>query len=652
MQFAQPLWIFAGIVACAILAFALQRMQRRRLETLKRFASAQLLGRLTRHISPGRRTAKNVLLLLAVFLMFVALARPQYGFQWVEVKRKGIDILFALDTSKSMLAEDIRPNRLQRAKLGILDFIEQLEGDRIGLMPFAGSSYLMCPLTLDYDAFAASLSSITTDIIPHGGTNIGEVIRSAGKVLSNDSNHKILILITDGEDLEGEVLETARQAKEAGMTIHTVGVGTASGELIPLPGPQGGFVKDSAGRFVTSRLDEKTLRDIAAATGGIYAPPGRGSEGLETIYQQKLRLIPKEEIAERRHRLPLERFSWPLAAAILLLTIEYLIPERKRNGAPQQPAVETAGRRLKKHRLSAIFLAAAITGLTLNAHRVAASEGEEAYTSQDYLKASEYYSKALKGRPKDPVLHYNYGTAAYKNNLYEQAAASFTEALNSADLELQHKAYFNLGNTLYRAGEEKVQTTPQTAIKEWQEALEAYDAALQLRAGDQQAAENKAFVEKRLEELQKQTQQKHQQGQDEQPQPESDNPQNSQQPDARHQDQEQADQGSPTSPQPEQGEKQGDAGSEQQDSSGEPKQGADEQAGAAAAAPANQQPAEQPAAAGRQAAEQRDAERREQGKMTREEAQNLLNELKGEEGELTFGPASRGVRENDSGRDW
>ncbi|WP_136796078.1 VWA domain-containing protein [Desulfosediminicola ganghwensis] len=653
MQFAQTPWIFAGLVICAFLAIALHKMQKRRLESLEQFASAQLLGRLTRHISPGRRKLKNSLLVLAVFLLFVALARPQYGFKWVEVKRKGIDILFALDTSKSMLAEDTRPNRLQRAKFGILDFIDKLEGDRIGLMPFAGSSYLMCPLTLDYDSFSASLGTLSTDIIPLGGTNLSEVIRSAERVLSNDSNHKVLVLITDGEDLEGKVIEAAQKAGEKGMTIYTVGVGTADGELIPLPGPQGGFVKDADSKFVTSRLDESTLREIAGATGGIYAPLGRGGEGLETIYQQKLQLIPKEELAERRHKVPVERFSWPLVAAIMLLIIDYLIPERKGNGSLKPAVITTAGRRFRKDTLVTIFLAVCFATLGFAPPQVTAGEGEEAYAREDYLKASEHYREALKDNPRDPVLNYNFGTTAYKNNLFDQATASFTEALNSADLQLQQKAYFNLGNSLYRQGEEQQQANPRAAMKKWQQALDAYDAALQLNSEDRAASENHAYVEKKIEELQDQLKQQQDQQQQNQDQPEQQDgdSSNEQQPESQQGPQEQTD-GNKQTPQ-EQNPQQSDSG-EQQQPEGEHKDDTpgDDSANASTPEPTDEQATKETGKNDQQADAQRDLERRELGKMTREEAENLLNELKSEEGDLNFVPGYQGTTDNSSGRDW
>lgn len=396
LHFAHPYWLLVGLICVAGTMALFHLQQRQRQEMLAKFAGAQLLGRLTRHVSTTRRRLKQILVLSAIFLLFTALARPQYGFTWVEVKRKGIDILFALDTSKSMLAEDTKPNRLQRAKLGIMDFVGKLQGDRVGLMPFAGTGYLMCPLTLDYDAFSSSLTTVSTDIIPLGGTNISAVIREAAEVLKNDANHKILILLTDGENLEGDALETAREAGTKGLTIHTVGVGTPSGELIPLSGQnESGFIKDESGKYVTSKLDESQLTAIAEATGGIYAPLGSSGEGLETIYQQKLQLIPKEELAERRQKVPIERFSWPLAASLVLLLCEYLLPERKSSTKRSLPTLAKILRR--KHTLTPMLLLLLLAASV--PPRAIASAAEDAYKLGDYLAAAELYAKELRERP-------------------------------------------------------------------------------------------------------------------------------------------------------------------------------------------------------------------------------------------------------------
>ncbi len=668
LQFAQPYWLLGGLICCIATLLLLRLLERQRQATLAKFASVQLLGRLTRHVSTRRRRFKQVLLLLAIFLLFAALARPQYGFTWIEVKRKGIDILFALDTSKSMLAEDTRPNRLQRAKLGIMDFVDRLQGDRVGLMPFAGSGYLMCPLTLDYDAFSQSLTSVDTEIIPLGGTNISAAITEAEQVLQNDANHKILVLITDGENLEGNAVEAAKRAKEKGMTIYTVGVGTPGGELIPRSGRgAAGFIKDDSGTYVTSKLDEKTLIDIAEATGGLYVPLGDGGEGLESIYRQKLQLVPREELAERRRKVPIERFGWPLSAAIVLLFLEYLVQERKSGRRLSLSAIASAGRRLGKT-AAAVLLALSL----ISVHRPAlASPAEDAYNSGDYLKASELYSQALKKHPDDPKLHYNLGTAAYKNNLHDEAIAAFTEALKSDDLALQQKAYYNRGNALFQKGAESRQADPQATSEKWQEALESFDSALKLDPDDTLARENRAVVARELEQLKQQLQQKNP-SQDNRRQEENNQDQAQEKQQAQKQQQgdqqkpqkgeqekkesgQKQEQSSAETPQPDNSAEQNQPEPEKQDSSAANESREQKKAGAGSGdihpEPANGSK-EEPAsgsAVDQNAEKLRDQQRRELGKMTREEALNLLNALKNEEGKLNFVPEGQ---EPSVRRDW
>jgi Ca-activated chloride channel family protein len=658
MQFAHPILILTGIICCAAIMLLLHLQQKQRKATLQKFAAAQLLDRLTRHVSARRRRTKHILLLLAVFLLFIALARPQYGFKWVEVKRKGIDILFAIDTSKSMLAEDIKPNRLQRARLGIMDFVSQLEGDRVGLMPFAGSAYLMCPLTLDYDAFTSSLSTVTTDIIPKGGTNISAVIEEAENVLQNDANHKILILITDGENLQGDAVEAARKAAENGMTIYTVGVGTPGGELIPMPGNgNSGFIQDQEGKYVTSKLDEDNLTAIAEATAGLYAPLGNSGEGLEHIYQQKLQLIPKEELAERRHKVPLERHTWPLAAAIGLLLLDFLIPERKSAHKLSIPQIITVGRRIKKHIIPTVLLLLLFSG---SAFDLQASEAEDAYNDEEYLKASELYSASLKENPNDPTLHYNYGTAAYKNNMYDEAIASFSHALKGEDLSLQAKAYYNRGNAQFQKGSESQQGNPESTLELWQQALESYESALQLNPTDNLATENRKFVEQKIKELQQQQEQQQDQNKDQnddQQQEDENKKDGDKQQKSDNGDKDQSQQQNEPEQQPEEDDKQQ---NDQQKTEKDTRQKPDKSESSESAQtekntdndqpqPATPQDNQQSGAADQNTNNDQDIQRRELGKMTREEAQNLLNALRNEEGELNFVP---GGQDAPVGRDW
>ena len=501
ISFAQPLWILAGIGSCLLLWFIWYSLEKKRREQLQLFIAAPLVQALTPNVSLHRRRIKKLLIFIAVFLCFIALARPQYGSQWVDVKHKGIDILFALDTSKSMLVEDARPNRLERSKLAIMDFVSQLNGDRVGLMPFAGSSFLMCPLTADYFAFEQSLTAVDTSTIPTGGTNIEQAILSAEKTLSNEANHKILVMITDGENLQGNALEAADMADKQDMTIYTVGVGSGEGELIP--NTVGGFIKDSGGSFVKSRLDEDGLRAISETTGGFYVPLGNHGEGLETIYQQKLALIPKTELAEKRKKLPIDRFEWVVALALFLLSIEFVLSGRKTD---HQLSAFFSRLRSRNSVTSLKILPFLVGILVTNSPMLTASEGERAYDNEEYLTAQQYYQTLLDKDPNNPQLLYNSGTVAYKNNLLEQASESFAKALSSDDISLQEKTYYNLGNVYYRKGEETLNNDPQKTIKEWEEALEYYQGALSLNPENDNATFNHDLVKSRLEQLKQQSQ--------------------------------------------------------------------------------------------------------------------------------------------------
>jgi Ca-activated chloride channel family protein len=655
ITFAEPFWFLVGVVTLVLLVFLYKEMHRRRVKELARFASSNLLGKLCANVSGTRRTMKKTLLLVAIACCFVALARPQYGVKWVEVKRKGIDILFAVDTSKSMLAEDVRPNRLQRAKYGILDFVGQLEGDRVGLMPFAGSAFLMCPLTIDYSAFESSLEALDTEIIPKGGTDLAVAIEEAEAVLSNEANHKILVLITDGENLQGDAMQAAKAAAEKGMTIYTVGVGTREGELIPISRDgKTGFVKDESGKFITSQLDESSLSKIAELTSGLYVPLGVSGEGLQAIYKEKLSLIPKEEIAEKRHKIPLERFIWPLAAALVFLMVEFLVGGRKSKRSLGIPFVKTAGRR--KQKLTAILLFCCILPLSNTAK---ASPGEDAYEAGDFLTASQFYSEALTKSPNDPMLHYNYGTVAYKNNLFEDAAKSFSEALKSDDLLLQERAYYNRGNALFQRGHESLQTDQQNTMELWQQAVDSYEGALQLNSMNKDASYNLTLAKKKLEELKKQEEEQKKQDQKDQEQKDDqkkkdDKKQDQGKDQGKDQKQDQGDKGNEKNneiQEGKQGEDQKDSRSQQspeekekdsQEAKKDFAEQAEPQEAESAEKSGEKEAQEQQAQQAQQAQEQkaRDQKRRSLGKMTSEEAMQLLNSLKDKEGELNFVPAS------------
>ena len=420
-----------------------------------------------------------------VDLLFAALAGPQLGFHWEQVNRRGNEIIFAIDTSRSMLTPDVKPNRLTRAKLAIDDFAKKLDGDAVGIVAFAGTAFLACPVTLDYGAFHESLNALDTNIIPRGGTDIESAIKAAQATLRRrPGTDKILILVTDGEDLEGSAFDAAQAAAKAdNLKIYTVGVGTATGDLIPVPAEQGGgFVKDESGAFVKSRLDEQELKAIAGATGGFYVPLGTQAEGLELIFQTVLGSIAKHDLASRQQKIYIERFQWPLAGSLAMLLSSLLMGTRRRSKAPASASVAAA---------AAILLAMALLLPPARADSIL--------------------------DPKTPVLEYNAGTNAYRAGRFPEAAQSFQQSIThvlSDDpkrLAIQEDAYYNLGNTLYRAGQKTEQSSTEQTLQKWNDAVKAYDTALQLRADDADSKFNRDLVKRKIDALQKQQNQDNQQ---------------------------------------------------------------------------------------------------------------------------------------------
>src|SRR2546425_115026 len=265
MTFAHPnvLWLLLAIPPAMLAFFWWSWRTHQRLVT--QFIQTRLLPGLTVGISPARQKIRLACLILAVICLLLALARPQWGFDWEEVKQRGLDIVVAIDTSKSMLAEDIAPNRLARAKLAALDLMQQAKSDRLGLVAFAGSAFLQCPLTIDDAAFRQSVEALDVNIIPQGGTALAEAIETAMTAFKEGDNHKALVLITDGEDHDSGALDAAKKAAESGLQIFTVGIGSAEGELLRLKDAKGrsDYIRDAQGNVVKSHLNEDLLRDIA-----------------------------------------------------------------------------------------------------------------------------------------------------------------------------------------------------------------------------------------------------------------------------------------------------------------------------------------------------------------------------------------------------
>lgn len=302
---------------------------------LARFGNLDLVNKLSQSTSHGRQIGKAALLIFAVLFMTLALARPQIGTRLEEVKREGVDIFVALDVSFSMLAEDIQPSRLAKAKHEIATFIDLLEGDRIGLIAFAGKAFIQCPLTLDYGAAKTFLEIMDPTLIPDPGTNLSAAIALAMKSFeSKERKYKVLILITDGEDHGNKTQDIAGAADKEGVIIFTVGIGSPKGVPIPLYDQRGakkGFRKDQKNEPILTKLDELTLQKIALATGGKFYHSITGETKLERIYQE-ISKMEKKELASMKFSQYEDRFQYVVGFAMLLLVLELIISERVKTG--------------------------------------------------------------------------------------------------------------------------------------------------------------------------------------------------------------------------------------------------------------------------------------------------------------------------------
>lgn len=332
MRFAQPEYLYALAVAPALLVFYIMAF-RWKTRALARFGNPELLARLSLAVSPVRQKIKVSLLLCGLICCILALARPQMGTRVETVKQEGFEIMVALDVSNSMMAEDVQPNRLERAKHGIRTLMSKLQGDRIGLVVFAGAAFLQCPMTSDYSAVELFLSGVDNETVGVQGTEISQALQVALRGFGDKPrDQKVVVLLTDGEDHDDDPVSTARELAKQGIRVYAIGIGTPFGELIPVRDEQGNVVghrKNSEGSVVMSRLDEVTLQQIAAETNGAYYPSTLGEQEIDAIYQELTR-SDKTEFESRQITQYEERYQYVLVFALLFFFVEAIINDRKK----------------------------------------------------------------------------------------------------------------------------------------------------------------------------------------------------------------------------------------------------------------------------------------------------------------------------------
>lgn len=330
MRFAEPSFLW-GLLTLPLFALLFVYAFHRRKKLAARFVSSTMLPKLSTSVSPWRRLAKVLILLLAIAFLFVALARPQWGRKMEHIERKGLDLVLLQDISLSMLAEDVKPNRLTRSRHEISAFLESLSGDRVGLVAFSGEAQVMVPLTLDYGTVQMMLKELTPGwLMP--GTNLENAIRKGMSMYrGNSAQYAVMILMSDGEELEAAAVNAAKEAAEMGIRIYTIGIGSREGVPIPVPGRNGevAYKKDVQGNIVTTRLEDGTLQEIACVTGGLYFYASPGEFQLQKVLTEIATLEKKEQASDRMENYQ-DRYQIFLGLAALLFLLEALISERGR----------------------------------------------------------------------------------------------------------------------------------------------------------------------------------------------------------------------------------------------------------------------------------------------------------------------------------
>ncbi|HTB86062.1 MAG TPA: VWA domain-containing protein [Candidatus Sulfotelmatobacter sp.] len=483
------LWLLLVVPpAVAVFVWWSERVKQK---LLTQFVEARLLSQLTVGISMTRRKWKYALLLFAVAFLIIAIARPQHGFDLEEVQQNGLDIVVAVDTSKSMLATDIAPNRLTRAKLAALELMQTAKADRLGLVAFAGDAFLECPLTIDNTAFQQTVQALDVNTIPQGGTAIAGAINAALATFKEKGNHRALVLFTDGEDNDSEAgaLEAAQNAAKEGLKIFTIGIGSADGTLITIKDANGNsdYLRDENGNVLKSKLNENLLQQIATATGGFYLPL-RGADTISTLYERGLASLPKSESKERVMRRYHEQFQWPLTIAIVLLIAEFLLPERKSRKLQNQ-----------KSKIGPAAIAVLLFAfLSVDAGASPAGAMRD-YNSGNFTNALTEYTKLSEIQTNDFRLLFNAGDAAYRATNFDLAQSLFQQVTLSPDLQLQQKAFYNLGNVQFQLAR---QAKDLDGLEQgFEEAAKIYERAFSLNTNDLDAGLNLAFTKNAIEQI-------------------------------------------------------------------------------------------------------------------------------------------------------
>ena len=507
---AQPLYLLL-ILLIPLMFIAYWLMRRWRKRRIARFGDPDLVSSLAPLVPRRKGWLKLTLLSLALLFFAIGMARPQLGAILKEKQVKGAEIMVVLDVSNSMLAEDYSPNRLERAKLAISKLVDELQGDRIGLIIFAGESFVQLPVTSDYVSAKIFLNSITTESVPVQGTAMGDAIRTAIKSFTSESeNSRAIILITDGENHEDDPVSAAKDAVDMGARVFCIGVGSPEGKPIPM---DGGLLKDNDGNIVVTRLDEKTLRDVASAGRGLYVRAGNTEFGLNPVIDE-IRSLDAKDFQSVVFEEYDEQYMYFFAIALIFMLIEFMISDTRNRRS-------LFGRGKGMVAVLILMLASPVM-LQAQSDRSEVRAGNREFKKGEFREAELDYKRALEEDSTSVTAKYNLGNALYKTESYSEAELylkGLGDSLKSVSASKASDCFHNSGNLALKQ-------------KKYQEAVDAYKESLRLEPDNFETKSNLAYAQ------QQQQQQQNQQNQQDQNQDQQDNrDQDNQQDQNRNQDQ-------------------------------------------------------------------------------------------------------------------
>lgn len=513
-----------GLAALPLLVAALWFLLSWKKRTVARIGDPSLVRQLISNFSSARFLIKTGVLLLAFLVIVIGASNPQKTGKMENVKRKGVDVMVVLDVSKSMLATDIKPSRLDKAKQLLLLMLDKLENDRIGLVLFAGRAYLQMPLTSDHGAARMYFQEASPDAVPTQGTVIAEALRMANTAFnSKERKYKSILLISDGEDHDPDALKVAKELAKDGVMINTVGIGSPEGSPIVDPAT-GELKKDEQGNTVISKLNEAELQQLSNATNGQYVRLDNVDDAMITMTQQ-IDSVDKKSMSDAEFVDYISYFQWFLGIALVLLVFDYFFSERRSAASEKRErsasgaglgiaatgsigASGTASNTTGTGRPSAtrpgvagaatlLALAVLVSALPAAAQNTNGEirSGNRAYKKGEFEKSVQQYQRAVQQAPNSPTANYNLGNAQFKNNKFDEAAHAYDATVqNSTDKGMKEKGYYNKGVAMIKQ-------------KKLQESIDAWKNALKLDAGDTEARDN---LEKALKEQKKQQQQQQQ----------------------------------------------------------------------------------------------------------------------------------------------